>query len=310
MKQSFKQSTTATIKFSPPDGPPDIPSTHTPTVELLQPGGGTLQASASATVPGVNTTLNMSSGASEGDQVLTVTTGYPIYMGDYYWLGAENVGPQEQVLVRSRDGASITLAEPLKYNYSNGAAFKGGTLSYSLTTTHTATLNQNYKAIWTYSLNGVVQPPYQQLFDVVKHRFKLRISNRELMAYIPEAMRKSAAEIFDPQDLVAVAESRIKEDLIRSGKRPDLVRDAEQFNRPGILFIKYTLLDRAAQLDPMFIDMLDRSEKEYMDSFNAILGGGMSWYDTDEDDQVDGEGDTFGVGQEENLEAPIYFNLG
>lgn len=54
-----------------------------------------------------------------------------------------------------------------------------GEISYALTTTHTATNDLNYKAVWSYTVGGVVY--YQnQLFDVVKSVLGIPIIDDDL----------------------------------------------------------------------------------------------------------------------------------
>lgn len=64
-----------------------------------------------------------------------------------------------------------------------------GEMTYSLTTTHTAIEDLNYKAVWAYVLNGVTY--YQtQLFDVVKSLLSIPITDDDLYNEL-EALRKA-----------------------------------------------------------------------------------------------------------------------
>ena len=64
-----------------------------------------------------------------------------------------------------------------------------GQMSYSLTTTHTATLGLNYKAVWAYIVNGTTY--YEtQLWDVVRSKLSIPITDDDLYAELP-SLRKA-----------------------------------------------------------------------------------------------------------------------
>ncbi len=63
-----------------------------------------------------------------------------------------------------------------------------GEMTYTLTTTHTASVGLNYKAIWAYVVSGITY--YQtQLFDVVKSKLAIPITDDDLYNEL-EALRK------------------------------------------------------------------------------------------------------------------------
>lgn len=67
-----------------------------------------------------------------------------------------------------------------------------GELTYSLTTTHTATLDLNYIAEWTYVIDGVTY--YEtQLFDVVRSILSIPITDEDLYNEL-ESLRESSAQ--------------------------------------------------------------------------------------------------------------------
>ena len=64
-----------------------------------------------------------------------------------------------------------------------------GEMTYSLTTTHTATLGLNYKAVWQYVISGTTY--YEtQLFDVVRSILSIPITDDDLYAELP-SLRKA-----------------------------------------------------------------------------------------------------------------------
>lgn len=89
--------------------------------------------------------------------------------------------------------ATITLYKPdgstLQASASASVNSTTGEMTYSLTATHTATEDLNYKAVWAYVLNGTTY--YQtQLFDVVKSILSIPITDDDLYNEL-EALRKA-----------------------------------------------------------------------------------------------------------------------
>lgn len=89
--------------------------------------------------------------------------------------------------------ATITLYTPsgstLQAEASASVNSTTGEMTYSLTTTHTADHNLNYKAVWKYTVSAVDY--YEtQLFDVVKSILSIPIVDNDLFAEL-ESLRKT-----------------------------------------------------------------------------------------------------------------------
>lgn len=68
-----------------------------------------------------------------------------------------------------------------------------GEMTYSLTTTHTATLGLNYKAVWTYVVSGNTY--YEtQLFDVVRSILSIPITDDDLYNELPSLRKANSQE--------------------------------------------------------------------------------------------------------------------
>lgn len=77
------------------------------------------------------------------------------------------------------DGSSVIQAQA-------SATVDGttGEMTYNLTTTHTATLGLNFKAVWEYVYNSVTY--YEnQLFDVVRSKLSIPITDDDLYSELP-----------------------------------------------------------------------------------------------------------------------------
>ena len=69
-----------------------------------------------------------------------------------------------------------------------------GEMTYSLTTTHTADKDLDYRATWSYVIGGVTYTE-EQLFDVVLSRLSIPITDGDLFAELDSLRRTNAQEI-------------------------------------------------------------------------------------------------------------------
>ncbi len=100
-----------------------------------------------------------------------------------------------------------------------------GEMTYSLTTTHTATLGLNYKAVWAYVVSGVTY--YEtQLFDVVRSILSVPITDDDLYAELP-SLRKANVQAS------GVATSATASTLVDTARR----KEADNYWKGGILEI-------------------------------------------------------------------------
>ncbi len=86
------------------------------------------------------------------------------------------------------DGNSVLQAEA-----SASIESTTGEVTYPLTTTHTASLGLNYKAVWRYVINSITY--YEtQLFDVVRNILSIPITDEDLYRELP-SLRKSTVQV-------------------------------------------------------------------------------------------------------------------
>ena len=304
MKQVFRQSTESTLRFSPTEGPPEA----NPTLEIVGPGGDEIVAAGvGATLPTVQTTLN-DADAAEGDTDVTVTAATNIARKGRYWVDDPGAGPLEQVIVRKVATLVVHLVEGLKFDHDTGVGFIGSEITYTLTTTHTATIDENYRVIWSYRVDGVDYTA-EQLFDVVKRPFVMPIVYSDLVAEIPEGVRLGASEDLDLEGTIAAAERMIRRDFHRDGRRLDLLRDPDQLVDLCIMAVMVKLYGRVPH-DPEWRLAKKETQAEYNAEFISLKAGGLSWVDEDEDDEIDGGDSVTGIGEEENAPTPRYFLQG
>lgn len=96
-----------------------------------------------------------------------------------------------------------------------------GEMTYSLTTTHTATLGLNYKALWEYVSGGVTY--YQeQLFDIVLNKLAIPITDADLFRELDslreiQEQKTSTATSATASTLVDTAERKEADDYWKGG---------------------------------------------------------------------------------------------
>lgn len=308
MKQRFREDAAGTLRFSPPQGPPITSAT----IEIYGPGNDTVQASDTATLPAVNTALNMASGAAAGSKTLTLDATTSIAPLTDYWLGTVDTDTLELVNVRTIDSATaVTLNEGLVYDHDDNEEFRGGELSYSLTSTHTQTSDENYRAEWGYTVGSIAYTA-TQLFDVSTRVFVITVTAAQLRVHIPPSLRSQAPGVGSLSEFVAEAEEDIIRQLRRAGYKPDRVRDPAQFEYLAVLGTRRFLLERQADADPDFIDRLEDTRQQYENEWGRILSTGLSWYDADEDltTDTDDDGTTEELFAEEGRPRALYGVLG
>jgi hypothetical protein len=304
VKQVFRQSTISTLRFSPTEGPPETAAT----LQVIAPDNeDVVAAGTAATLPTVATTLNdATADAFDTDVTLTAVTN--VVRKGRYWVDSPATGPLEQVIVRRVAGSVAYLVEGLKFDHVTGVAFKGSEITYSLSAANLATVDENYRVIWSYTVDGVSYTA-EQLFDVVKRPFKLPLSYTDLIAEIPEGVRLGPSEDLDLEMTMAAAERMIRRDFHRDDRRLDLLRDPDQLTDLAIMAVKLKLYQRVPE-DPEWRKAADQVRKEYKAEYEALKSGGLSWVDEDEDDGIDGGNENTGLGEEQHVRTPAYLLLG
>lgn len=107
--------------------------------------------------------------------------------------GTLRLSVYDKNFITTPSSATVTLYDPSGNVLQSAAAATVGSnseMTYALTTTHTATKGLNFKAVWSYVINGVT---YQenQLFDVVLNILSIPITDDDLYAEL-DSLRKAA----------------------------------------------------------------------------------------------------------------------
>lgn len=302
-KQRFITAATGTLTLSPPA------PVSAATVTLYTPGGAVLQASASATVSAISTTL--AAAAASGSVSITLTSVSGITSGKRLWLGG-TTSAFELVEVSAVNASTkvVTIAERLRYSHDNGGNVYGSDVTYALTTTHTATVDANYRAVWsvTYRSDSSTAS-FTEVFDVVRQVFRLPLSELDLVVRIPESIRRSAWGIRSLADLITAAEEDIIGDLEARAIVPDRVQSMDQFRPLGVIGCRRILLRRLADTDSAFRQAWIDTCAEYDAEIGRLMAN-LYWYDESDDQAVDTADEETGTGSEENSGRARYIGIG
>lgn len=306
-KQQFREDAIAVIRHYPIEGPPETSAT----IELWTPGAAALQASAGATLGGQRT-IDATGGLPVGSSQITLDAGSgdPL-VGEPWWLGVAGSDALEQVLVRDWTSGTLLVefTEPTQYAHADGEAFADAKLTYALTTTHTADLDENYRAEWGYTVGGVGYVA-TTVFDIVARVFKLTLKPSDLLDDLPTALRHSVRSSLGAQGLISRAQDKIERDLRRGHVKPQWIRDPDQFTELGVLAVQRLLYGRNL-LDPNYRAAYDVADAEYNLEFGRIMASRLSWIDRNEDLATGGSSGSDTVsGEEEDRFAPTYIPLG
>jgi len=282
VKQRFRTDTTGTLEHYPSK----LLATTSATVALYAPGGGEIQAAASATVDLTSTTV--ASSAVRGAQSFAVTAASG-GTGGTAWAIAKNrkylVTEGTQVWaceVKNISGTMITPIGEVPFALTGSSTVVGYRLSYALTTTHTADLADDYRASWAITNAGGVD--YEEdVFDVVAAiEWYPTTAGDVLSAYPRVAMGRKTRDA----DLAEVIRQTWRRDLIpalaRRGVRIERVRNYHDLVPLHIEFVNLWSTRCEFQNDPGRREVYEDAQRLLNDALEGLFAR-IDWYDEDDD---------------------------
>jgi hypothetical protein len=156
------KATATTIAVDLPERPDALVS-----FVVVGPSGGETQASASASVDNVDTTLT--GAAAAGATSVTVASAGGITAGRKYLLGGSESTGGERVTVKSVSGLTVTLARPLRLAKSNGARFTSTRVECAVGAAGVPSYGRHYRLTISWAVSTVTQSPVEVPFDVVRY---------------------------------------------------------------------------------------------------------------------------------------------
>lgn len=302
MKRAFRQGDAPDWLLDTRHGPATVTA---PTVDLFTPGNSQIGATRTLSLPSVATTL--ATLVAAGSSSVRVVSATGINAGDRLWLGTVGESDLEMVRVRAVTNAIVDLSRPLVRGYASGQDVRGATLTLSLATSDTATLDRNYRADWTYEVGGAAKK-VTLLWDVVKRPFQLAITPEQLQHRLPSYVREALCSPFELEVAIAEAEADVKRELCKRRLDPHRVRDPDQLDQLGVLYVERLYWrGRTQSLDAR--ESLRVVDTDIGVEWDSVMSAKLSWYDEDEDLAVDTP-EFLGDFDEESQTGPNYLRIG
>lgn len=163
------------------------------TYEVQTVRGGTVQASAAASLSAVSTTL--SGAAVAGAASVTVTSATGIVAGRRYLLGGPEETGGEWVTVRSVSGTTVTLARRLIAARASGDAFVSTRVSFALPAI--ANHGRAHRVVYTWP-SADDRPDFVVPFDVCRWSPVSHLSTEDLRTLDPLLAKRLPASVWLP----------------------------------------------------------------------------------------------------------------
>lgn len=281
-RMRFVEDTAATLEFYPPEQ--GVASAAT--VALYRAGNTVLQAAASATIDTVSTTIGAA--VARGARSITVASATGIVAGRRYLV--QEGGRRWVCIVNEISGTTIYPEQRAPFALTTSATFKGYRLSYSLTTTHTADRDDNYRAHWSYTIGGTSYV-YDQIFDIVS-------------AYPTDVYETTLDDVLDSYPWISqhlqdhnLDGHRTLDTVWRNGvvlllqskrMRVERVRDLRALVPLHVALVNKHLIENLAMIDPGYIERL-ATAREIVEGVSQYVSADVAWYDANDDLVVDGD---------------------
>ena len=271
----------------------DVPQMGRPssaTVTILNPSGGTVDASGAVdTIDAVNTTL--SSGAAAGTNTIPLASVSNIKTGTRYVI-TNTKGNSEYVRPTLVSTSSVTIAQPLAFNYSSSNTFEGTTISHNISAANSADLGENYQASWVYVIDGVTYRA-NSFYDVVRAKWtdivvptwQFRLIAGDMASADLESLEASGLDFADE---IAEATRRVRQEVNARGYRPALFRSFDTFVDPICYRVLLTFAERGEAIPAVWqedpVGWLELRREVYADALTQALNNAN--YDANEDEVI------------------------
>jgi hypothetical protein len=269
----FRKDTEGLLEFHPSQGRADSSASLTIYEGQSEWSGGTWPA----TITLGTYSQSLTATASAGDQSFSIATS-GLVRGQRYWLTNHRNQVQE-VTIDGFDGSAAYLAETLQYDQTTASTLEDHRLTYTLSTSATATRRRNLRAVWSYDVDTV---SYQgnQVFDIVWQPFDIQITSHDLEVFAPWLARQ-----MDATQLESYIEGghRLLEMELRGQQiEPDLVRNPDDLRDALAYLVLRNIAESQATLGP---DGEPRFARDYHRHYRQALTAfydSKAWYDEDD----------------------------
>lgn len=253
----------------------------TPTFVCYGPDGGSLQASANATLDTVNTTLSAAPSAGAGTVSVTLATG--ITMGRRYLIGTSEAAGGEIITVKSLASTTVTLARPLRRAHANGAAFAGTRVTLAVGAAACPTCQRHCRAELAWKVSTAAQDPLVLPFDVVRYAPVSYLCAEDLRDLDPVLAKRMAEGVWLPATIDRAWDMLLTRVAARSVHPGGLVGVIDLTAPHG--YLTRALLAETSTQGAEREDL----EKRFAQELDAVLAAGV--YDADQDGSTTGDED-------------------
>jgi hypothetical protein len=246
--------------------PPEIGVPTSATFELRDNQNGAIVAATAATIDSVS--ASVTTGNLESDSIVVDdATGIAILRR---YLGTAATGRSAVPEVDGINGTTIYLVNRLQEALTGGT-LKGIRITYALTSTHTASLKRDCRAIWRYTINGETVR-HQDTVDIVYSPWSIPIRNADLDDIDPAQSTRGGYYLR----------------LRRTAEEALYSWVASQVHQPPDRVIDRRLLVQAARYHLLMLRHVRKDElhEKYMKLRDAELlqfSESGSWFDNDDD---------------------------
>lgn len=278
MIEQFLVGTAPILTFYPPEGLADASPTLT-----ISDDGGTLWTGSPETIAQASSpSTTLSADANEGAVTLSVADGSSFVPGRRYLVSRAN-GIKFEVTVRAKTSTTLELDDALSEKCLSGDTIRDWAVRRTLTTTETALVKRNIKALYKYLVNGE-SLSYEQRFDIVKAPFYFAITEQDIREKAPDWNSfKSRTANWRP--LIKAAHDDIDQAIRLGGLYPDRIAHRDIL-KSAVVNALLARIHRGAG------SPLESSYRDDMTTnINSILGS-KNRYDND-DTGTDTSGDSY-----------------
>lgn len=282
---------------------PDVPDTGTVRLTVKRNTGLDLEDAAVVDVvladPWTRTLAAGASGLVGGREITTVGLALADFPEKGAVLQARSVlgGQTQELRVRDVNATlqRIYLREPLTLSLTTSDTLHGVQATYTLLAANTPTVEQNFRALFSATRNGV-RMVSELIFDVGLRPSGNPCKASDLVAAWPDVARADLLEkvATGADDALASGADAVEASLFAKGRNPNRLRDVTPLKR---LVINRAMRHMALYgLVPTIwteeiVEWLEELDTTYTSELNMSLAG-MQWYDDDDDGVVDGEHET------------------
>lgn len=284
-----------TLSFEAPQGRPSADGTvalYDPRYRQDDAVHNPIGASGTATRRAISTTLTAAAGASQTNpKNVPVVPPAPLAVGDYVLLTNDS-GQVERGEIVAKAAATVTLRDPLEYDYATGATFESAVMdSPAIDATWLSVITnivEDCYAIWTYAVAGKTYR-VRTYFDVVREIASWTIPDSLLYERYPDLRRWKFEDRVTFEGLKQAAIRDVDATIVEVGRDPDRCRGSETMAR--LVELRFWVIAAENGFHPIgreIADFLDERDRAWAADRNSVLNGTLKVpYDVNHDDVIE-----------------------